>query len=210
MMIVVDHVSPWFTPNRTLAKITHPHVGAHISSNGTGMPISQPAISTGLRPNRSDRVPAKKLVPAFTIPNAAMNVSVEENAVRPNSSSARSGRTVRSWPIIPPTRAFTPTSSRNWARFSRSPSRMGFDASVVSVRPVMIRPPATGWSRSTRCRVRRRVPRRRGGRGSPTGWRRSSCVHRDRTSRSAIARPPALVDTHAPTPHSKSNIQRIS
>ncbi len=50
MMIVVDHVRPWFTPNRTLAKITHPHVGAHINSNGTGMPISQPAISTGLRP----------------------------------------------------------------------------------------------------------------------------------------------------------------
>ena len=96
-----------------MAKITHPHVGAHINSNGTGRPISQPAISTGLRPKRSDRVPAKKLVPAFTMPNAAMNVSVEENAVRPNSSSASSGRTVRSWPIIPPTRALTPTSSRN-------------------------------------------------------------------------------------------------
>ena len=50
MITVVDQVSPWLTPSSTLAKITHPHVGAHISSSGTGMPMSQPATSTGLRP----------------------------------------------------------------------------------------------------------------------------------------------------------------
>jgi hypothetical protein len=81
--------------------------------NGTGIPTSQPAMSTGLRPKRSDSVPARKFVAAFTIPKATMKVSVAEKAVSPNSSSASSGRTVRSWPIIPPTSAFTPTSSRN-------------------------------------------------------------------------------------------------
>ena len=74
-------------------------------------------------------MPAKKLVAAFTMPNAAMNVSVAVNAVSPNSSVASSGRTVRSWPIIPPTSALTPTSSENWARFSRSPR------AVISSRP---------------------------------------------------------------------------
>ena len=125
MITVVDQVRPWFTPSRTLAKITHPQLGAQINRSGTGMAMIQPATSTGLRPKRSDRVPAKKLVAAFTIPNAAMKVSVEENAVSPNSCSASSGRTVRSWPIIPPTSALTPTSRRNWPRFSRSPSRIG-------------------------------------------------------------------------------------
>ena len=76
MMTVVDQVRPWFTPSRTLAKMTHPHVGAQISSSGTGMAMIQPATRTGLRPKRSDRVPAKKFVAAFTMPNAAMNVSV--------------------------------------------------------------------------------------------------------------------------------------
>ena len=50
MITVVDQVRPWLTPSRTLAKITHPHVGAHISSSGTGRPMSQPATRTGLRP----------------------------------------------------------------------------------------------------------------------------------------------------------------
>ena len=44
MMTVVDQVRPWLTPSRTLAKMTQPHVGAHINSSGTGMPMSQPAI----------------------------------------------------------------------------------------------------------------------------------------------------------------------
>ena len=50
MITVVDQVSPWLTPSRTLANTTQPQVGAHINSNGTGSPISQPAIRTGLRP----------------------------------------------------------------------------------------------------------------------------------------------------------------
>ena len=140
MITVVDQVSPWFTPSSTLAKMTHPQVGAQISSSGTGMAMSQPATRTGLRPKRSDRVPAKKLVAAFTMPNAAMNVSVDEKAVSPNSCSASSGRTVRSWPIIPPTRALTPTRRRNWLRFSLSPRRIGGEAGWTEV--VVIEP----WS----------------------------------------------------------------
>ena len=36
MITVVDQVRPWFTPSSTLAKTTQPHVGAQISSSGTG------------------------------------------------------------------------------------------------------------------------------------------------------------------------------
>jgi hypothetical protein len=58
MMTVVDQVSPWLIPSRTFAATTHAQLGAQISSSGTGSPISQPITSTGLRPWRSDRVPA--------------------------------------------------------------------------------------------------------------------------------------------------------
>ncbi len=113
MMTVVDQVSPWLMPSSTLATTIQLHDGAQINSSGTGTPISHPATSTGLRPMRSDNVPAKKLVAAFTAPNAAMKVSVAVNAVSPNSSLASSGSTVRSWPIIPPTSALTPTRREN-------------------------------------------------------------------------------------------------
>ena len=46
-------------PSRTFATTIHAHDGAQISRNGTGSATSQPATRTGLRPNRSDRVPAK-------------------------------------------------------------------------------------------------------------------------------------------------------
>ena len=131
MMTVVDQVSPWLMPSSTLANTTQPQVGAHMSSNGIGRAMIQPATSTGLRPNRSESVPAKKLVAAFTTPNATMNVSVAVKAVSPNSASASSGRTVRSWPIMPPTRALTPTSSANWPRFSLSPSLNGVSAVLL-------------------------------------------------------------------------------
>jgi hypothetical protein len=50
MMTVVDQVRPWLMPSSTLAAITQPQLGAHISSSGTGMANSHPAIRTGLRP----------------------------------------------------------------------------------------------------------------------------------------------------------------
>jgi hypothetical protein len=58
MMTVVDQVSPWLIPSKTLAATTQPQLGAQISSNGTGRATSQPTIKTGLRPNRSENVPA--------------------------------------------------------------------------------------------------------------------------------------------------------
>ena len=173
MMTVVDQVSPWFTPSSTLANTIQLQLGAQINSNGTGRPMIQPATRTGLRPTRSDSVPAKKLVIALTTPNATMNVSVAVNAVRPNTRSASSGSTVRSWPIIPPTSALTPTSSENCARFSRRPSRIGLRVSrhsIVSsgaagrVRPVVgtAREHATGrahrWPRGSQAAVIARSP----------------------------------------------------
>ena len=59
MITVVDQVSPWLMPSSTFAAMTQPQVGAQISSSGTGRATSQPATSTGLRPYRSDQVPAK-------------------------------------------------------------------------------------------------------------------------------------------------------
>jgi hypothetical protein len=133
MITVVDHVSPWLMPSNTLARITQPHEGAHINSNGTGSPINHPATSTGFRPTRSDTVPAKKLVAALTAPNATMKVSTDVNAASPKTFLASNGRTVRSWPIMPPTSALTATSNTNCGRFSRSPNRMGGLGGVWSV-----------------------------------------------------------------------------
>ncbi len=59
MMTVVDQVRPWLMPSRTLAATTQRQLGAQISSSGTGMANNQPLTSTGLRPNRSDQLPAK-------------------------------------------------------------------------------------------------------------------------------------------------------
>jgi hypothetical protein len=46
-------------PSSALATMTHPQDGAQISISGTGKAIIQPATRTGLRPKRSDKVPAK-------------------------------------------------------------------------------------------------------------------------------------------------------
>ena len=59
MMTVVDQVSPWLTPRSAFAKSTHPHVGAHMSRNGTGVATSHPATRTVLRPTASENRPAR-------------------------------------------------------------------------------------------------------------------------------------------------------
>ena len=59
MITVVDQVRPWLTPSSTFAATIQPQDGAQISSSGTGTATSQPATSTGLRPYRSDQVPAR-------------------------------------------------------------------------------------------------------------------------------------------------------
>lgn len=125
MMTVVDQVRPWLTPSRTLAATTHAQLGAAMTRRGTGSPRSQPATRTGFRPNRSERAPARKFVAAFVSPKASRKVRALVTASSPKARSARRGKTVRSWPTIPPTRALTATRRANWPMFARSPSRGG-------------------------------------------------------------------------------------
>jgi hypothetical protein len=75
MMTVVDHARPWLIPRSTFAATTQPQLGAQMRRSGTGRPASHPAISTGLRPYRSDSAPAAKFVSDLTTPNARMKVS---------------------------------------------------------------------------------------------------------------------------------------
>ena len=87
--------------------------------------------------------------------------------LRPNLSFASRGRIVRSWPIIPPTSALTPTSRLNWARLARSPSRVSCDpfagirlhlekSAGVGKVTVPGRPATVGYSASQSPRRRRR------------------------------------------------------
>ena len=55
MFTVIDQVSPWLTPSSTLAITIQLHAGAQISISGTGIPTSQPAISTRRRVKRPER-----------------------------------------------------------------------------------------------------------------------------------------------------------
>ena len=190
MITVVDQVRPWLTPSSTLANTIQPQVGAHINSSGTGRPMSQPATRTGLRPKRSDSVPAKKLVAAFTAPNATMKVSAAVNAVSPNTRSASSGRTVRSWPIIPPTSALTADEQRELGEVLAQPEPNG--PAVVVTRRSRALP--VGWRPSRR--ARRSAPRRRGALRVRACWRavmaRSPCPHISvtglRTARCSVER----------------------
>ena len=59
MITVSDQVRPWLMPSNTFAATTHAQLGATMSSTGTGTATSHPATRTGLRPNRSEKVPAK-------------------------------------------------------------------------------------------------------------------------------------------------------
>jgi hypothetical protein len=72
MITVVDQHRPWLMPSRTLAAMIQLQVGAQMISRGTGSPRSQPTTRTGLRPKRSARVPARKLVAALVSPKATM------------------------------------------------------------------------------------------------------------------------------------------
>ena len=137
MMTVVDQVRPWLMPSRTLAAMIQPQLGAQISRSGTGTPMSQPATRTGLRPMRSVRAPAARLVSALVAPKAMMKLVVAVNAVSPKVRVAISGSTVRSWPTMPPTSALTPTRRLNWARFWRSPNRGAVGAVTGSVASLM-------------------------------------------------------------------------
>src|SRR3972149_6384942 len=61
---------------------------------------------------------------AVAAPKATRKASPAVAAVTPNSSTAMSGSSVRSWPTVAPTRPLTATSSANWGRLARRPSRI--------------------------------------------------------------------------------------
>ena len=121
---VIDHARPWLTPSRTLAATIQPQLGARAISSGTGSATIQPAISRRRRPARWASAPALRLVSALAKPKAMMNDRTAALEVSPKSSRAMSGSVERSSPTIAPTKTLTATSSRNCARFSRSPSRI--------------------------------------------------------------------------------------
>ena len=125
MMTVVDQVRPWLTPSRTLATMIHPHVGAHINSSGTGSADEPSGDEHRFAPVAVREGAGEEVGRGLHGAERDDEGERAENAASPKTCSASSGRTVRSWPIMPPTSALTPTSSRNWARFSRSPSRIG-------------------------------------------------------------------------------------
>ena len=72
MLTVMDHVSPWFIPNSTLAAMTHPQEGAQINISGTGIANSHPDNSIRRRVSLWESLPAKRLVaqltPFFEVP----------------------------------------------------------------------------------------------------------------------------------------------
>ncbi len=92
--------------------------------SGTGSPTIQPSRSRGRRPHRSEIPPAKKLTSAFVTPKVAMKEIAAALEVIPKSASPMSGRTVRSIPTMPPTKAFVTTSSRILGRLSPSPNEV--------------------------------------------------------------------------------------
>lgn len=59
MMTAVDQVRPWLMPSSTLAATIQAPDGPKMSMSGTGRAASQPVMKTGLRPYRSESVPAK-------------------------------------------------------------------------------------------------------------------------------------------------------
>src|SRR5918999_2925514 len=123
MTTVIDHASPWLMPSSALAATIQAQLGATAISSGTGSATVQPTISRRRRPSRSAPTPAARLVNDLARPNATMNDRTAALDVSPKSVSPMSGRVERSSPTIAPTNALTATSSENWGRFSRSPSR---------------------------------------------------------------------------------------
>src|ERR1700681_1766005 len=110
-------------PSSTFASTIHPHAGAYISKNGTGMAKSQPATSSGLRPVLSAVRPAYRFASAFVKPNVTMNESTAVSDASPNTRCPTSGNTSRSIPTIDPTNALTATSSQNCVAFAARPKR---------------------------------------------------------------------------------------
>jgi len=122
MFTVIDQQSAWLAPSRRFAATTQPHDGATRMRTGTGMPSSQPTMSTRRRPTRSATAPAATLISALDRPKLAMNESTAGVEERPNCCVPTSGSTVRSRPTIAPTNALRRTRIENWPRLARNPS----------------------------------------------------------------------------------------
>ena len=88
----------------------HFQEGAQININGTGIANSHPDISIRRRETLWERLPAKRLVTALARLKVALNETIADLEVMPNSASARPGRTERSMPIIPPRKRITVSS----------------------------------------------------------------------------------------------------
>lgn len=74
---------------------------------GTGTPRAQPRTNTPFRPNRSARVPARRLKRALARPKERMKPPRATPLSRSKASLAKRGTTVLSRPTIPPTRRLT-------------------------------------------------------------------------------------------------------
>ena len=149
MMTVVDQVRPWLMPSSTLATTTQPQRRRPDQQQRHGE-ADEPAgdedglAAVAVREGAGEEV-------GRGLGRAEGDDERERGGERGEAElrSASSGRTVRSWPIIPPTRALTPTSSENWARFARSPrwtgaARPGRAGAVIGAglqrRPVAVGP----------------------------------------------------------------------
>src|SRR5215471_1265811 len=131
MFTVIDQASPWLTPSSTLAATIHHHDGAQASMNGTGSPATQPATSRVFLVCRAVSGPAARFVSALVTPKAMMKLNTARYPDRWNTRVPIRLVVVRSSPTMPPTHAFTTTSSVNCGQFSRSPSRTGRAAGAV-------------------------------------------------------------------------------
>src|SRR5215468_8321480 len=127
MFTVIDQASPWLTPRSTLAATIHHHAGAQASMNGTG----SPATSRLFLVCRAVSGPAARFVSALVTPKAMMKLNTARYPDRWNTRVPIKLVVVRSSPTMPPTHAFTTTSSVNCGQFSRSPSRTGRAAGAV-------------------------------------------------------------------------------
>ena len=102
---VIDQVSPWLMPSRTVARTIQFQLGAYQTISGMGSAAAHPSNSTRLRPIRSESRPATKFIAPLTIPKATTNAEsrTKEFFGTPNSDSANAGTTVRIMPMVRPT-----------------------------------------------------------------------------------------------------------
>ncbi|HEV2257997.1 MAG TPA: hypothetical protein VGS06_33095 [Streptosporangiaceae bacterium] len=125
MFTVIDQAWPWLIPSSTFAATIQPHPGPYASRNGTGKPAAQPATSRCLRAYRAASGPTARLAAALAAPNAMMNEKMARYPDRWNTRAPIKLVVAHSRPTIPPTNAFTRTSSVNCGQFACSPSRTG-------------------------------------------------------------------------------------